>query len=96
VVNYYKEARAIICDARLSLCSWSSNNLTLISTAIKDNTAEKMLSVNVLGLCWIPNSDMFHLAAKPSILTNDHLCKVLQDLSKVFDPLGLVAPVLRC
>ena len=51
-VNYYKEARAIMCDARLSLCSWSSNNLTMSSAAIKDNTAEKMLSVNVLGLRW--------------------------------------------
>lgn len=28
VVNYYKEARAIMCDARLNLQSWSSSNLT--------------------------------------------------------------------
>ena len=37
---------------------------------------------------------MLHLAAKPSILTNDHLWEVLQDLSQVFDSLGFVAPVV--
>jgi len=90
VFNYYQEARAIMCDARLNLRSWSSNSAALTTTAIKDNTIEKASSVNVLGLRWIPESDKFHLATKPSILTNDHLVtkwEVLQDLSNVFDPL---------
>ena len=97
VLTYYQEARAIMCDARLNLRSWSSNSAALTTTAIKDNTAEKASSVNVLGLRWIPESDKLHLAAKPSILINDHLVtkrEVLQDLSKLFDPLGFVAPVI--
>ena len=97
VVNYYREARAIMCDARLNLRSWSSNSVALTTIATKDNTAEKAVSVNILGLRWIPGSDKLHLAAKPSILTNDHLVtkrEILQDLSKVFDPLGFVAPVV--
>ena len=97
VVNYYREARAIMCDARLNLRSWSSNSVALTTIATKGNTAENAVSVNILGLRWIPGSDKLHLAAKPSILTNDHLVtkrEVLQDLSKVFDPLGFVAPVV--
>ena len=96
VVNYYREARAIMCDARLNLRSWSSNSTELITAAIKDNTAEKALSVNVLGLRWTPTSDKLHLATKP-ILAHDHLVtkrEVLQGLSKIFDPLGFVAPVV--
>jgi len=95
VLNYYQKARAIMCDARLNLRSWSSNNAALTTTAVKNNTIEKASSVNVLGLRWIPESDKLHLATKPSILTNDHLVtkwKVLQNLSKVFDPLDLCHP----
>ena len=95
--NYYKEARTIMCDARLNLRSWSSNSAELNAAAIKDNTAERALLVNVLGLHWTPTSDKLHLAAKPSILPHDNLVtkrEVLQDLSKIFDPLGFVAPVV--
>ena len=66
-VNYYRTARAIMCDAQLNLCSWSSNST---AAAIKDNTAERALSINVLGLRWIPTSDKLHLAIKPHILPN--------------------------
>ena len=78
-VNYYHTARAIMCDPQLNLCSWSS-------AAIKDNMAEKALSVNVLGLRWTPTSDKLHLAAKTYLLAHDHLVtkrEVLQALSKI-------------
>ena len=96
-VSYYREARAIMSDARLNLRSWSSNSVALTTTATKDNTAEKALSVNVLGLRWTLEMHELYLTARPSILTNDHLVtkqEVLQDLSKIFDPLGFVAPVV--
>ena len=96
VVNYYREARTIMCDAKLNLRSWCSNSVALTTIANTDNTAENASSVNVLGLRWIPALDKLHLAAKP-ILTSDHLVtkrEVLQNLSKVFDPLGFVAPVI--
>ena len=92
-VNYYREARTIMCDARLNLRNWSSNSVALTTTASKLNTAEKASSVTVLGLHWAPESDKLHLVAKPSILSNDNLVtkwEVLQDLSKVLDPLAPV------
>ena len=48
VVNYYREARAIMCDAKLNLRSWSSNSVALTTIATTDNTAEEASSVNVL------------------------------------------------
>ena len=42
-LNYYHAARAIMCDARLKLCTWSSSNAGTTIAAIKDNTAERAL-----------------------------------------------------
>ena len=58
---------------------------------------ERATTVNVLGLRWNPTSDKLHLSEKSSILAHGHLTtkrEVLQDLSKIFDPLGFVAPVV--
>ena len=63
----------------------------------QDNTADDNTLVNILGLRWNPTTDELTVAAKPSILTNNHLVtkrEVLQDLSKIFDQLGFVAPVV--
>jgi len=96
-VAFYRQARTIMCEGRLNLRSRSSNSTELMTAATKDNTAEGALSVNVLGLHWNLTSDQLHLTEKLSILTYDHLVtkrEVLQDFSKVFDPLGFVAPVI--
>ena len=96
-VDYYRQARAIMGEARLNLRSWSSNSAKLTNLANKENTAERAMTVNVLGLQWNPTSDMLCLSEKPSILAHEHLVtkrEVLQDLSKIFDPLGFVAPVV--
>ena len=79
-----------MCDTWLNLCSWSSNSAEL-------NTAEGAQSVNILGLRWTPTLDKLHLATKPYIPIYDHLVtkrEILQGLSKIFDPLGFVAPMV--
>jgi len=53
--------------------------------------------VNILGFHWNPKEDRISLAEKPSILTNEPLItkrELLQDLSRMFDSLGLIAPIL--
>ena len=84
-------------EPRLNLDSWPSNSAQLTTIANKENTAERATTVNVLGLRWNPTSDKLHLSEKSSILAHEHLItkrEVLQDLSKIFDPLGFVAPMV--
>ena len=82
VVNYYQEARAIMCDAKLNLRSWSSNSVALTTIATTDNTAKKASSVNVLGLRWIPALDKLQLAGKP-ILTSDQAGSITESLKGI-------------
>lgn len=97
VMKYYRESRAIMSSANFNLRSWSSNSTELMNIASQDNTSDKSKSVNVLGIRWNPTTDTISLAAKSSILANDDLItkrEVLQDLSKIFDPLGFISPVV--
>ena len=60
-------------DAKLNLRSWSLNSVKLTIIANKENTAERAMTVNMLGLQWNPTSDKLHLSEKSSILANEHL-----------------------
>ena len=97
VVHYYKESRAIMSSAKFNLRSWASNSTELKIIASQEGTSDDNTTVNILGLHWNPNTDKISLAAKPSILTHDDLItkrEMLQDVSKIFDPLGFVSPVV--
>jgi len=97
VVSYYKEARSIMSSAKMNLCSWSSSSVKLNTIATKVGVNDDSQSVNMLGLRWNTTADKLSLAVKSTILTHDHLVtkrEVLQDLLKVFDPLGFAAPVV--
>ncbi|XP_065911194.1 uncharacterized protein [Dysidea avara] len=96
-VDYYKQARAIMCSGMFNLRSWSSNSNKLMTNAVQDKTADDHNTVNVLGLQWDPTNDLLSLVAKPFLLTNNHLItkrQVLQAASKIFDPFGFISPVV--
>ena len=97
VIHYYKESRAIVSNANFNLCSWASNSIKLKVLASKERTSDDNTNVNILGLFWNPNLDKISLAAKPSILAHDNLItkrEILLDVSKIFDLLGFVSPVV--
>ena len=97
VLHYYKESRTIMSSAKFNLRSWASNCAELKIVASQEGTADDNTTVNILGLRWNPNTDEISLASKPSILPYEDLItkrEVLQDISKIFDPLGFVSPVV--
>ena len=96
-ISYYHEARSIMRDANFNLPTWASNSSQLHKQATADNVADPSTNVNLLGLRWNPSTDIIYYASKDMPSTSNALVtkrEVLQDLSKIYDPLGYIAPVL--
>ena len=95
-LEYYKEARCLMSKANFNLRSWASNSSSLMALAQQDRVADNDTVVNVLGLLWDTSQDTLGLSIKlfPSLETMQPTKRaVLQDLSKIFDPLGVLTPV---
>ena len=84
-------------NTHFNLQSWSSNSARLQAITAQEKRSDDGHSVDILGLRWNPTTDNIMLADKSLIVTNDVLInkrEILQDLSKIFDPLGFIAPVV--
>ncbi|XP_044574185.1 uncharacterized protein LOC123258381 [Drosophila ananassae] len=84
--------------AQLELGKWISNSNRVVDpeTTITNNTSYSPLETTnkVLGIHWQPHTDT--LAYKVSLPSEGKITKrqVLSDVSRIFDPLGLLAPVV--
>ena len=95
-VNYYHEGRTIMNDAKFNLRSWASNCSALQDVAIQESTAHTGDEINTLGMRWNTSSDTLALTNKSTLNTHQQLItkrEVLQQSSKIFDPLGIIAPI---
>ena len=94
-VVFYTEARTILCEANFNLRSWASNSKQLCDSAKKDQVADDCKQVNILGLVWDTANDNLSLAQKFFSLDHSSATKheVLQQSSKVLDPLGFTSPI---
>ena len=94
-VGYCGEARTILSEANFNLWSWASNSKQLRDSAKKDEVADGGEPVNTLGLVWHTTDDTMSLAQKVLSLDHPSVTKrvVLQQSSKIFDPLGFTSPV---
>jgi len=63
-VQYYKESRSIMNDAKLNLRAWASNSNKLQELAAKEGTADSNTTVNLLGLLWNTSTDTIGYTAK--------------------------------
>jgi len=96
--EYYHEARSIMSHARFNLRAWASNCTQLNTLAQQDSVADSTTLVNILGLQWNIVTDTLQFVQKTVLPCNHSTTfitkrQVLQQSSKVFDPLGYLAPV---
>lgn len=83
----------------LSLDKWSSNERILLSGVRNRNTVDvdfdRELNSRILGILWNPSSDTFRFSIESQSPTNRITKRtILSETSKVFDPLGLLGPVV--
>ena len=95
-LQFYSKARSILSAAKFNLRAWASNCRQLRDTAHKDGTADQNTLTNILELHWNAFLDKLSLTLKglnhpTTPLTTKR--EVLQDSSKLFDPLGILSPI---
>ena len=97
-LSYYEHSRSVMADAKFNLRSWASNSQPLQDQASADGVLDpETNNANVLGLRWDTTSDTLTLAFKdlsPSIHDSPITKReISRESSKIYDPLGLVAPI---
>ena len=94
-VQYYHNARAILSEAGFNLRAWISNSQQLRDIAKQDKTIDVNIPNNVLGIHWNALTDQLSLISKGADLTSELTTKreVLQESSRIFDPIGFATPV---
>jgi hypothetical protein len=96
-LGYYKEARDMMSSAAFDLRQWATNSERLNEQIQKDGTNVKPGLVSILGLKWDPNRDEISVAErrfddeKVGLLSKR---KVVSEMSSIFDPLGLLGPMV--
>ena len=95
-IQYFNEARKIMSDANFNLRSWASNSQHLQTLARDNQVIDENQLVNVLGLYWNTTEDRICFISKPLDSTSSSVVtkrSILQDSSRVYDPLGILSPV---
>ena len=95
LISFYKESRQLFADGGFNLRSWSSNNKKLNAIANTENCADTDKTVKILGLRWDNENDTILFENNISNDEIKHLTKrdILQQSSKIFDPMGILSPV---
>ena len=95
-VQFFQEARSMMCNAGFNLRAWASNSESLTRKALEDRVGSKLQLTNILGLQWNTRTDHLSLTFKSANTENKLFItkrEVLKEASKLFDPLGITSPV---
>lgn len=95
------QTSSILLKGGFKMSKFCSNEFSILDEIDKQHR-EKFLSINdndvikVLGLIWQPDSDVFHFTHQHIQTSSQAITKrtVLSDMARLFDPLGLICPVI--
>lgn len=98
-ISLLEDLQKLLGTAHFELRKYCSNDSQLLSQ-IPEQHKEPFLRISgnevvkTLGLFWHPTADafMYHFNIEPTTTTTKR--SVLSDLSSIFDPMGLVGPVV--
>lgn len=99
-IQLKEELSALLALRGFNLRKWASNSQEFLSTLQPQqcnisslHIKEQPDSVKVLGLKWIPAEDSFTFEVTFPTLTTITKRSILSESSRVFDPLGFLAPI---
>jgi len=88
-------------SANMELRKWSSKDIALLDSIPSSNRCNQTSrswgssdTVKTLGMHWLPNQDCFTYKLQASIPTGSTKREILSSIARLFDPLGLIAPIL--
>ena len=92
LLSFYPSANQTMAEANMPLQEWCTNSPRL-QEVISHHDEVKDEPQKLLGMCWDVKQDT--LAIRPVNFEVDNLTKrsLLSNLSKIFDPLGLLSPI---
>uniref|UniRef100_A0A8D8SYY4 Peptidase A2 domain-containing protein n=1 Tax=Cacopsylla melanoneura TaxID=428564 RepID=A0A8D8SYY4_9HEMI len=103
-VQLYRDLTDMFQSAGFNLRKWSSNEDRVLAEIPEENRDKKVrfefgeesdLSVKTLGLGWNMKNDSLHFDVMPSEKDNTLTKRnILSDISRYYDPLGLLSPVI--
>lgn len=94
LLSYYHTSRSLMKSAGFNLRSWASNSSILYNASRKENSYSDNDIVQVLGLNW--NTLQDEITFKTCLYDSPLVTKreVLKYIGRLFDPLGLVNPLV--
>ena len=93
LVKFYEVSRELFKRGNFNIRQWASNSIKVMEKATKEDVAEQDSLIKVLGMFWNIDTDRYLYCC--AIEWNGEFTKrsALAFSCKVFDPLGILAPV---
>jgi len=94
-LEYYNQSRTIMKEGSFILRQWASNSNQVMEQVCKDGLQTTGKVIHTLGLKWNFKEDTLHFARKEFMLTEPITKRIVSSqTASIFDPLGLIAPVI--
>ncbi|KAL0850306.1 hypothetical protein ABMA28_012142 [Loxostege sticticalis] len=98
-IEVYKQLKKLLKEGGFQLQKWTSNSDKLLDVFKEDAGGDVEIKQDqvskVLGLTWNRTTDRFEYSVKPPLCTAPETKrKVISEISRLFDPMGWIAPCI--
>ncbi|KAF0154889.1 MAG: Pao retrotransposon peptidase domain-containing protein [Ignavibacteria bacterium] len=94
--EFYPEAKKIFAKASMNLREWNSNSKDFLTSVLQEDKTGTQ-SQKVLGLNWNLEKDLLSISSKDTTTQEKAILTkriILKNIASIFDPLGLISPVI--